>query len=129
MVAVTYTAHARQWAHGWELHINDTNGDDVGVTQSTTLARAEETVRDYLGTLYDLDEVTDEITIIPEIGYLGERARHAREQLRTAERAQAEAARQSREVARELRRSGLSVTDTAAVLGISRGRVSQLVNS
>jgi predicted transcriptional regulator len=37
-----------------------------------------------------------------------------------------EAASASRDLARDLRKAGLSVSDTAAVLGVSRGRVSQL---
>lgn len=119
---MTYTVRAKRWAHGWELHI-----DGVGVTQSTTLANAEAMVRDYIATLYDLDEVTDEVTIVPELGSLGKRAHDARQRTRAAEKAQRDAAHESRKVARELRREGLSVSDIAAVLGVSRGRVSQLV--
>ena len=39
-----------------------------------------------------------------------------------------EAARRSREVVRELRAEGYSVADTAAILGVSRGRISQLAH-
>jgi len=39
------------------------------------------------------------------------------------------AASESRRVARELRHAGLSVADTAAVMDISKGRVSRLISS
>ncbi len=38
-------------------------------------------------------------------------------------------ATESRRVARELRHAGLSVADTAAVMDISKGRVSQLTSA
>ncbi len=40
-----------------------------------------------------------------------------------------QAGAESRRVARELRDAGLSVADTAAVMDLSRGRVSQLISS
>lgn len=43
-----YVAAARRWACGWELHITDDAGNEVGVTQSRTLTTAERVVRDYL---------------------------------------------------------------------------------
>lgn len=119
----TYTVHAKRWAHGWELHI-----DDVGVTQSRTLSDAERMVRDYIATLHDLDEVTGEVVIVPNLGRLADRVRAARERTKEVETAQREAAREAREVARALRAEGLSVADTAVVLGVSKGRVSQLVS-
>ncbi|MCQ8207093.1 antitoxin HicB, partial [Cutibacterium acnes subsp. acnes] len=38
------------------------------------------------------------------------------------------AARQSRAAAQHLRAAGYSVSDSAVIMGVSRGRVSQLVN-
>lgn len=117
----TYTVRARRWSGGWELHIGD-----VGVTQVTTLAHADRQVRDYLETLHDVDVADVEIDVIPELDGLEHRVRQARERTRAAERAQREAALEAKQVARALRDAGLSVSDTAAVLGVSRGRVSQL---
>lgn len=125
VVAVrSYTVTAKRWKHGWELHI-----DDVGVTQSRTLAGAEEMVRDYVETLLDVDAGDAEVVVVPELGGLEDRARHLREQAQAVEHARREAAREARELATELRAAGLSISDTAAVLGVSRGRVSQLVKS
>ncbi len=124
MAAVTtYNVTAKRWAHGWELHI-----DELGVTQSRTLATAERIVCDYLETLLEVDTENAQIIIVPDLGDLSQRAREVRERTRAAETAQREAAREARELARALRAEGLSVTDTAAVLGVSRGRVSQLVS-
>lgn len=117
----TYGVTAKRWEHGWELHV-----DGVGVTQSITLAGAKQQVRDYIATVNDLEECTDEIDINVELGGLEDEARRATEDNVRAAAAQRRAAAQSRDVARKLRSAGLSVTDTAAVMGVSRGRVSQL---
>lgn len=53
--------------------------------------------------------------------------RTARERVAEAQRAQKEAAELSRAAAQHLRDAGLSVSDSAFVMGLSRGRVSQLV--
>lgn len=119
----TYNVTAKRWAKGWELHI-----EDEGVTQVRTLDHAEAQVRDYLATMHDRDFGDAEVRVAPELGPLTERVSQARKHTRDAEKAQREAAAEARQVARALRESGLSVTDTAEVLGVSRGRVSQLVN-
>ncbi|WP_341729656.1 antitoxin HicB [Brooklawnia sp.] len=113
---------ATRWSGGWELEIDDNHH-----TQSTTLATARQQVVDYLDTVWsDVDHSGWQVTIIPDISGLDEveAARHA---TRDAAMLQEEAARMSRSAARKLRSEGLSVTDVAAVMGISRGRVSQLM--
>lgn len=119
----TYTVRAKRWSGGWELHI-----EGVGVTQVRSLARADRQVRDYLETLLDIDAGAAEVVVVPELGGLEDRVRAARERTRAAEAAQRAAAQEAREIARQLRAKGLSVTDTAAVLGVSRGRISQLAS-
>ena len=118
----TYTVTAKRWKHGWELHI-----DGEGVTQTRTLATAKDQVRDYLESMHDRDftDATVDITIDLD-GYEDEVAA-ARREVAEAAAAQQRAAARSRAVATTLRARGLSVTDAAEVLGISRGRVSQLV--
>ncbi|MBN9610115.1 MAG: hypothetical protein BGO26_02525 [Actinobacteria bacterium 69-20] len=120
----TYNVAARRWEHGWELHVGG-----IGVTQSATLVDAEQTVRNFLATWFDRDECTDEITIVPELGGLEVEARHAAEHTARAAEVQREAAAEARSVARRLRSAGLSVADAATVLGVSRGRVSQLTKA
>lgn len=119
-IAVT----AKRWRGGWELW-----GENEPWTQSATLARAEEQVRDYLDTVYpNVDHSRWTITIEPELGEIGREVATARQATAAATAASLEAAKQSRAVAKRLREEGFSVTDSAVILGVSRGRVSQLVS-
>ena len=118
----SFIVEARRWKHGWELHIAN-----EGVTQCRTLATAQNQVRDYLASMHDTDFSDATIEIIPNLdGYEIEVA-SARQAVADAAKAQTLAAARSRAVVKYLRHSGLSVTDTAEILGISRGRVSQLL--
>ena len=120
-VTNTYNVTAKRWKHGWELHI-----DGVGVTQSRTLDTAEQMVRDYIETLTDKDVSGDKVVITPDLGELDRKVTTVRELLAAADRQQQEARNSYRALAADLRAAGLSVSDTAAILGVSRGRVSQL---
>ena len=114
---------ARRWEHGWELHMN---GEVV--TQVSKLVKAEQQVRDYLDSVEpDIDHSFLPIRVIPDLGPLGDQVVAARAATEQAAAASVSAARQSREVVRLLRQAGLSVADSAAILGVSRGRISQLV--
>ncbi|OOB92193.1 antitoxin HicB [Rathayibacter sp. VKM Ac-2630] len=121
---MTITATAHRWEHGWELWI-----DGEPATQVASLDRAAQQVRDYLDTV---EPATDhsrwEVAIVPEIGDLGAEVVEARSATDQAARAAVTAAARSRAAARHLREAGFSVADSAAILGVSRGRVSQLVN-
>lgn len=117
----TYTVTAKRWEHGWELHVTD-----VGVTQSRTLDGAERMVRDYVESLTGRDTSGDEVVIRPDLGGLEREAAEVRGRVERVQRESREVAADSRAIARDLREAGLSVTDVATVLGLSRGRVSQL---
>ena len=119
MNAVTITA--RPWKRGWELW----NGDDVW-TQVKRLRNARQQVIDYLDSVEEgVDHSDWVIDIVPELdGW--ENVRAAREATREAARAQREAAEASRKVVRSLRSTGIATDDIATIMGISRGRVSQL---
>lgn len=121
----TYHARAKRWEHGWELHI-----ESVGVTQSRTLWDAEEMARDLIARREGLPQDSFAVTITPEIGgELDAQTRAAREAVSAADRAQREAAAQSRAAARRLRQAGLSGRDIAKVLNVSPQRVSQLLRT
>jgi hypothetical protein len=121
----TYQVRAKRWESGWELHIAG-----VGVTQSRTLWDAEEMARDLIARREDLAENTFAVTITPEMGGgLDEQTRAAREAVSAADRAQRQAAAQSRAAARRLRQAGLSGRDIAKVLNVSPQRVSQLLRT
>jgi hypothetical protein len=117
----THNVTAKRWKHGWELHI-----DGVGVTQSRILDTAEQMVRDYIETLTDKDVSSDAIVIVAQLGALDRKVRSVREQLAAADKQQQDARNSYRQLAADLRAAGLSVSDTATILGVSRGRVSQL---
>ena len=76
-----------------------------------------------------VDEDTDHsdwtITVIPEVVSL-DRVHAARETADRARALQEEAATAWREAALALRAEGLSVADAATIMGVSRGRISQL---
>ncbi len=117
---ITVTAH--RWLDGWELR---RDGDPI--TQVRTLDKAVRQVIDYYDTIEPgVDHSGWEVVVVPDIGKLGEDVAHARRATVEAADAAREAAKQARRVVRELRAEGYSVTDTAAILGVSRGRVSQL---
>lgn len=121
----TYQVRAKRWEHGWELHIAG-----VGVTQSRTLWDAEDMARDLISRREDLPDTAFTVMITPEIGGgLDEESRAARDAVRSADRAQRQAAAQSRAAARRLRQAGLSGRDIAKVLGVSPQRVSQLLGT
>lgn len=117
-----YTVKATRWTGGWELHI-----DGLGVTQVRTLAKAEGQARDYIETFTGEDDA--EVTIIPDLGSLAAEVAEARKSARDAARAQEEASEKNRKVIREMRDAGLSVSDMATVMDVSRGRVSQLTEA
>lgn len=119
------TVTATRWARGWELTI----GTDQH-TQVVTLDRAVQQIRDYLdSTDPAVDHSGWDIDIaIPELGDIATKVTQAQQATEAAAAATRQAARQSREAVRQLRDAGYSVTDSAAILGVSRGRVSQLAN-
>lgn len=123
-IAVT----ARRWEHGWELILGE---DDA--TQVRTLDKATQQVRDYLDTLHpETDHSEWDVEITPDLGNprdLSVRIKNARLATAKASAAQRAAAAQSRALACTLRAEGLSVTDSAAILGVSRGRVTQLTSA
>ena len=118
----TYEVAAKRWRRGWELHIAG-----VGVTQSRSLADAEEMARDYIALDLDVPEDSFNVRITPEVGNgVDEMVRRTRAQISAAAQAQSKAAESSRALVGELKGLGLSGKDVAAVLGISPQRVSQL---
>lgn len=115
---------ARRWSGGWELW----NGDDCW-TQAAHLSKARQQVVDYLDTIDEsVDHSSWEITVTPDVSSASQ-LRAARRATEQAARLQKEAAKAWREAALALRAEGLSVSDTAIVMGVSRGRVSQLTAS
>lgn len=120
----TITVTATRWEHGWELEI-----DPDRHTQVATLDKAAQQVRDYLDTESpDVAHDDWDVDVRVELGDLGDEVAAARQATMDAVAASKAAAQRTRRVVRRLRASGLSVTDSAAILGVSRGRISQLAS-
>ena len=115
------TADARRSDAGWDLHVHG-----VGVTRSRTLAGAEEAVQ----ALVDVAGIEGQVAIYihPDLGPFAGRVDDVRTRTAQVQQELVAAARDARELALQLRADGLSVTDTAHVLGVSRARVSQLTS-
>ena len=117
-----YMVKAVPWAQGWELHV-----PGVGVTQVRVLANAEQQVRDLIGTMLDCEADDAVIVVGYELHGLEKEIIDVQRQMRAALDMQATAAESMRRIVAALRDDGVSVSDIATVLGVSRGRVSQLV--
>jgi len=119
------TVIAKRWKYGWDLRI--VGG---GATQVRTLDRAVQQVIDYLDTTYeDVDHSDWKIDVVPHLGSVIKDVKAAKKASKKAAKATKKAAKQVREVVAELRAQGISVTDAAAILGVSRARVSQLAQA
>jgi len=113
------------WKLGWELEL-----DEDHHTQVRTLPQAVQQVHDYLDTMEpDVNHDDWEIDIQLDIGPVIDQVKAAKAASAAAAAATREAAQLMREAVWQLRHQGLSVTDIAWILGVSRGRVSQLVLS
>ena len=100
------------------------------MSQCHTLAEAAEEMRPLIADRAGLDERDVEIdvrVVVPDLiqGALSEVAQ-LREESR---RANAAAAAKSRELVAELRADGLTMEDIGRILGVSKGRVSQLLKA
>ena len=98
----------------------------VGMTECSNLAHLEEKTWDFVRAIDDSEDV--HVSAAPQIGdELMMRVIGAWKAMKQAKSAEADAARQIREVVGDLRERGLSVTDIAFLTHVSRGRVSQLL--
>jgi len=124
-VTSTYFVTAHRWERGWELHIADAAGQEVGVTQCRTLGGAEAMVRDYLS-LDDRDgDAPLEIRPVFDPA-VQEQVTASRARIRAAQLEQEAAAKESRAAVALLDELGLSGTEIARVLQLSKQRVSDL---
>lgn len=118
----TIDVTARKWAKGWELEI-----DDESFTQVSKLSHAEDQIRDYLDTLSpDTSHADWKINVVLEDPELAEAINDMKATANAAAELQIEAGRKSRAVVQQLRSKGVSASEIAVTLNITRGRVSQL---
>lgn len=117
----TYTATAAREGRWWVIDV-----EGVGVTQSRTLAEARTWAQGLIEAV--TGDAAADVVVTPSLpdGTI-DRVRQAQE---VAARAEAElrgAAAEIREATRDLQRLGISQQDAAAILGVSRQRVAQLL--
>ncbi|GAA1635647.1 hypothetical protein GCM10009744_25700 [Kribbella alba] len=117
----THRVTARRWERGWELHV-----DGVGVTQCGPLADADRMARDYLATELGGEPESYVVDIHHDLDGAEREVEAARKRMVDAQAAVDAAADDMRQVVRRLRGDGISVRDTATILKVSPGRVSQL---
>ncbi len=114
---------------GWMVDVPDLPGTH---TWARTLRALDRNVREVIGMVEDLPR-SAEAGLDLDMDYrtgdsdLDERADRLRSRRREQERAAAEIADDTRELARQLTRQ-LPVSDTAVLLGLSKGRITQLRN-
>lgn len=120
----TYTARAHREGPWWVAEVTDQRI----ATQAKRLDLLEVAVRDLLVAWLQVPADSFDVTIDPEVPREAagpvKRARKLRGEV---DRLQGEAADATREAATALVRSGLTVRDTGALLGLSYQRVGQLV--
>lgn len=129
-----YVGRATPRGHGggWEVRVFAVDPDApgqqrlVGLTECGTLNQLEDKTWEFVRALSDDKDV--HVMAVPDIGDdVMTRVIGAWKAMRDAKAAEAEAAKRTRDVVKELRERGLSVTDIAWLAHISRGRVSQLM--
>ncbi len=121
----TINITARRWQHGWELFA----GDEI-LTQSTTLADAAQEVRDYLATERGGEPEDYDVTVRADLDGVEDEVARTAARIHEVQEESADLAVRWRVLAAVLRTDcGLSVRDTAAVMDVSPGRVSQLVDA
>ena len=124
MDTTTITVTARKWEGGWDLILDEDNATSVRYLRDATVQ-----VRDYLDTI-DPDKNHDniELALDLDIGSLKEDIARVRRETREAAAAQEFAAQDTRQVVRSIRKKGFTMDDAADMLGVSKGRISQLVS-
>lgn len=129
MVAMRkYTVEATRGADArvWVLQCVEVPG---AISETRTLSQARELMREAISFAADVDEDDIDIVLVPHIAPESlQLVESAKTQLAELARLQNKAARSSRAAVRTLRDAGLNGSDSAAVLGMSRQRVSQLLN-
>lgn len=120
----TYTARAHREGAWW---VAEVVGEGIA-TQAKRLDLLEPAVRDLIVAWHQVSAKSFDVEIEPEVPKGAAATVKRAQKLRgDADRLQGEAAEATREAANALVRSGLTVRDAGALLGLSYQRVGQLV--
>ncbi|SJM61029.1 helix-turn-helix domain-containing protein [Agrococcus casei] len=122
----TYTAEATHDSQFWSIYVPELDRH----TQAEKYREIEEAARSLVAILRDVDEDSFTLTVHNRDVDAALNDWHQAEQLDAdARKSMTAAANRRREVARTLKAHGLSGEDAAAVLGVSRSRISQLTGA
>jgi DNA-directed RNA polymerase specialized sigma24 family protein len=118
----TYTATATREGRYWVIDVKG-----VGVTQARNLREAHVMAADLISAVRDIPATQVNVSIAADLEpEIARQVAETKKALAAFDKAQRDIARQQRSVVARLRGAGLTGADTAAVLGVSPQRVSQL---
>jgi predicted RNase H-like HicB family nuclease len=117
----TYTAKARRSDGWWAISVPEIKGVH---SQARRLSKVEAMARDAIALFLNVSPRSFNVTVEPELTEEVAHARTARAEVVMAQRRADEA---TRKALRKLLENNLSVREAADLVGISPGRVSQLV--
>ena len=87
-------------------------------------------MRDYMDTMWpEVNHEDWDVVIVPAIDELGDDVIAAREATAIAQAAVSDAAAKSRRAVAALLAEGVSTTDAAVLMGVTKGRISQLAKA
>jgi DNA-directed RNA polymerase specialized sigma subunit len=123
----TYHANVERDGKFWAIHVPEVDR----WTQARTVAEIEDMARDLVAIMDDVEPCSFDLDVTITLPPTVEKhLRRAEELERESHRARSEAARESRRAVRALvTDAGLSQSEVARVLHVSKQRVSQLANS
>lgn len=126
-VSRVYEVRAERHGRWWLLTIPEVPG---AVSQVRNLAQAEEYAREAVAYVLGAEPDSFRLTVTPVLPEdLADEVREARAAASELEALSTRVSRLSRKAAADLRSAGLTGADTAAVLGVSPQRVSQLLKA
>ena len=120
-----YTVRARRFGNWWALDVEGVHGAH---TQVRRIDQAEEMAREAIAGVLDIAPTAFEVVVAPEVPADARTAvtQATRARLEAAQ-AQEAAAQLTRDAARRLVETGLTVRDAGVLLGVSHQRIAQLV--
>ena len=119
----TVTVQREPGDYGWSASADDVDGAH---TDGRSLAEVDRNIREAIAVILELPRGAEADMDIDLRIRVGDDVDPIVDDARAAREAAARAAAQTAIAVRQLRRRGLSVRDTARVLGITSGRVTQL---
>jgi hypothetical protein len=120
----SYAATATREGRWWVIDV-----EGIGVTQARSVAEAHEMAHALVVDMLDVTPESVDVVLSFQVPGLQSVVAEARRATEEAAAAQLRAAEGARDVARQLRERGLSASDVAAVLQVSKTRAQQLSRS